>query len=201
MLIPEFPWPCSSLISKLLNLSSPPLPPSPSLEGCLPGAQGAVRTYWGQLRPHSSVQHPLCGLPPLLGEKAALLRRCVLGFPLCPLVPCSLQATPNCWSHSVFHRRKERPLPSLTQYPTCHLSPELQLPGISKQGFQIFASLPTTFPMHLRRRCHRLPERHIISSNIFNSALSPPGPHKPTLPPSQFSQKLKTFMGVHICNL
>lgn len=183
MLIPEFPWSCSSLIITLLYFSSPALPLSPSWEGCLTGAQGEVCTHWGQLLPHSSVQHLLCQLPLLLGKKAALHRHCVLGFPVCQLVPCPLQATPNCCSCSAFHRGKERLCPSLTQYPACHLGPELGLPRISKQGFQIFASLPTTFPMHLMRWCQGLPERHIISSNIFNSALSLPGPHKPTLPP------------------
>lgn len=150
MLIPEFPWPCRSLITKLLNLSSPALPQSPSLRAVSRGLreQSAPTEDSCGL---SSVQHLLCWLPLLLGQKAALHRHCVLGFPLCRLVPCSLQATPNCWSYSVFHRRKERPLPSLTQYPTCHLGPELELPGLRKQGFQIFASLPTTFPMHLMR--------------------------------------------------
>ena len=183
MLIPAFPWSCSSLIIKLLLLSSPTLPPSPSREGCLTGAQREVCTHWGQLLPHSSVQHLLCQLPLLLGKKAALHRHCVLGFPVCQLVPCALQATPNCWSYSAFHREKERLFPSPTQYPACHLVPELELPGTSKRGFQIFASPPTIFPMHLMRWCQGLPERHIISSNIFNSALSPPGPHKPTLLP------------------
>ena len=108
MLIPEFPWSCSSLIITLLYFSSPTLPPSPSWEGCLTGAQGEVCTHWGQLLPHSSVQHLLCQLPLLLGKKAALHRHCVLGFPVCQMVPCPLQATPNCWSFSALHRGKER---------------------------------------------------------------------------------------------
>lgn len=51
MLIPEFPWPCRSLITKLLNLSSPALPQSPSLRAVSRG-----------LREQSAPTEDSCGL-------------------------------------------------------------------------------------------------------------------------------------------
>ena len=112
MLIPEFPRLCNSLITKLLVLSRRTSPCSDSPR--VSYARGVVGTTGYNSCLAGPARHWLCQLL-LLGKNDVLHRTLHAGVvggmggrtSQCHLVPCSLQASPNCCSYSVFHKEKD----------------------------------------------------------------------------------------------